>query len=194
MLILVLWSQQVLLVNSAAAMSHCWQSNVSDSNISFSLQSGAASWQSAGGDRSGGEGAIHLRVGHICYANSVHPKRCAHTWHRLSCLWLWRTGEVTALSSCALYCWVSNEIIIMFLDCLPQRLVSVGLDAKNTICVWDWRRGRVIATATGHSDRVGLKINQSINKITVGHSIYSDQFQDWSDLELISLITDSFLY
>lgn len=82
----------------------------------------------------------------------------------------------------------------MFLDCLPQRLVSVGLDAKNTICVWDWRRGRVIATATGHSDRVGLKINQSINKITVGHSIYSDQFQDWSDLELISLITDSFLY
>ncbi|KAF3850407.1 hypothetical protein F7725_012179 [Dissostichus mawsoni] len=35
-----------------------------------------------------------------------------------------------------------------------RRLVSVGLDAKNTLCVWDWRRGRVLATATGHSDRI----------------------------------------
>ncbi|KAG9260088.1 echinoderm microtubule-associated protein-like 6 isoform X4 [Astyanax mexicanus] len=35
-----------------------------------------------------------------------------------------------------------------------ERLVSVGLDAKNTVCVWDWKRGKVIATATGHSDRI----------------------------------------
>ncbi|KAM9700202.1 echinoderm microtubule-associated protein-like 6, partial [Menidia menidia] len=35
-----------------------------------------------------------------------------------------------------------------------QRLASVGLDAKNTLCIWDWRRGRVLATASGHSDRV----------------------------------------
>uniref|UniRef100_A0A8B9KIZ0 EMAP like 6 n=1 Tax=Astyanax mexicanus TaxID=7994 RepID=A0A8B9KIZ0_ASTMX len=34
------------------------------------------------------------------------------------------------------------------------QLVSVGLDAKNTVCVWDWKRGKVIATATGHSDRI----------------------------------------
>lgn len=32
--------------------------------------------------------------------------------------------------------------------------MSVGLDAKNTVCVWDWKKGRVLATATGHSDRV----------------------------------------
>ncbi|KAI9545572.1 Echinoderm microtubule-associated protein-like 6 [Dissostichus eleginoides] len=37
---------------------------------------------------------------------------------------------------------------------VERRLVSVGLDAKNTLCVWDWRRGRVLATATGHSDRI----------------------------------------
>uniref|UniRef100_A0A8B9RF27 EMAP like 6 n=1 Tax=Astyanax mexicanus TaxID=7994 RepID=A0A8B9RF27_ASTMX len=37
---------------------------------------------------------------------------------------------------------------------LNYRLVSVGLDAKNTVCVWDWKRGKVIATATGHSDRI----------------------------------------
>ena len=30
----------------------------------------------------------------------------------------------------------------------------MGLDAKNTVCVWDWKKGKVLATATGHSDRV----------------------------------------
>ncbi|XP_071235743.1 echinoderm microtubule-associated protein-like 6 isoform X1 [Salvelinus alpinus] len=35
-----------------------------------------------------------------------------------------------------------------------QRLSSVGLDGKNTVCVWDWRKGKVLATATGHSDRI----------------------------------------
>ncbi|XP_075902321.1 echinoderm microtubule-associated protein-like 6 [Nelusetta ayraudi] len=35
-----------------------------------------------------------------------------------------------------------------------QRLTSVGLDAKNTVCVWEWKRGRILATATGHSDRI----------------------------------------
>ena len=35
-----------------------------------------------------------------------------------------------------------------------QRLVSVGLDQQSTINVWDWRRGKILATARGHSDRV----------------------------------------
>ncbi|XP_075452064.1 echinoderm microtubule-associated protein-like 6 isoform X1 [Ascaphus truei] len=35
-----------------------------------------------------------------------------------------------------------------------QRLASVGLDAKNTVCIWDWQKGKVLATATGHSDRI----------------------------------------
>ncbi|XP_062320153.1 echinoderm microtubule-associated protein-like 6 isoform X2 [Osmerus eperlanus] len=35
-----------------------------------------------------------------------------------------------------------------------QRLASVGLDAKNTVCVWDWKKGKILATATGHSDRI----------------------------------------
>ncbi|XP_037543112.1 echinoderm microtubule-associated protein-like 6 isoform X2 [Nematolebias whitei] len=35
-----------------------------------------------------------------------------------------------------------------------QRLASVGLDAKNTVCVWEWKRGKVLASATGHSDRI----------------------------------------
>uniref|UniRef100_A0A3P8RL66 EMAP like 5 n=1 Tax=Amphiprion percula TaxID=161767 RepID=A0A3P8RL66_AMPPE len=35
-----------------------------------------------------------------------------------------------------------------------QCLVSVGLDSKNTICVWDWRRGKVLAAAPGHTDRI----------------------------------------
>ncbi|XP_076740495.1 uncharacterized protein LOC112434863 [Maylandia zebra] len=34
------------------------------------------------------------------------------------------------------------------------RLASVGLDAKNTVCIWEWKRGKILATATGHSDRI----------------------------------------
>uniref|UniRef100_A0A8C1K6D7 EMAP like 6 n=1 Tax=Cyprinus carpio TaxID=7962 RepID=A0A8C1K6D7_CYPCA len=43
-----------------------------------------------------------------------------------------------------------NDDIIRY----DHRLASVGLDAKNTLCVWDWKKGRVLATATGHSDRI----------------------------------------
>nr|XP_015828065.2 echinoderm microtubule-associated protein-like 6 isoform X1 [Nothobranchius furzeri] len=48
----------------------------------------------------------------------------------------------------------THGIACLAFDSDGQRLVSVGLDAKNTVCVWDWRRGRVIAMATGHSDRI----------------------------------------
>ncbi|KAJ4919988.1 hypothetical protein JOQ06_006466, partial [Pogonophryne albipinna] len=48
----------------------------------------------------------------------------------------------------------SHGVACLAFDSDGQRLVSVGLDAKNTVCVWDWRRGRVLATTTGHSDRI----------------------------------------
>uniref|UniRef100_A0A3B3IJQ9 EMAP like 6 n=1 Tax=Oryzias latipes TaxID=8090 RepID=A0A3B3IJQ9_ORYLA len=48
----------------------------------------------------------------------------------------------------------THGVACLTFDSDGQRLASVGLDAKNTICVWDWRRGRVLATATGHSDRI----------------------------------------
>ncbi|XP_035982199.1 echinoderm microtubule-associated protein-like 6 isoform X1 [Fundulus heteroclitus] len=35
-----------------------------------------------------------------------------------------------------------------------QRLSSVGLDAKNTVCIWEWKKGKILATASGHSDRI----------------------------------------
>uniref|UniRef100_G3Q8V5 EMAP like 6 n=1 Tax=Gasterosteus aculeatus aculeatus TaxID=481459 RepID=G3Q8V5_GASAC len=48
----------------------------------------------------------------------------------------------------------THGVACLAFDSDGQRIVSVGLDAKNTLCVWDWRRGRVIAMATGHSDRI----------------------------------------
>ncbi|XP_068177719.1 echinoderm microtubule-associated protein-like 6 isoform X2 [Antennarius striatus] len=48
----------------------------------------------------------------------------------------------------------THGVACLAFDSDGQRLVSVGLDAKNQLCVWDWRRGRVLATATGHSDRI----------------------------------------
>lgn len=57
--------------------------------------------------------------------------------------------------------------IIWLLFCLPlyflldfldiiQRLVSVGLDSKNAVCVWDWKRGKMLSMAPGHTDRVSI--------------------------------------
>ncbi|XP_034150086.1 echinoderm microtubule-associated protein-like 6 isoform X5 [Esox lucius] len=48
----------------------------------------------------------------------------------------------------------THGVACLAFDSDGQRLASVGLDAKNTVCVWDWRKGRVLATATGHSDRI----------------------------------------
>ncbi|CAL8295460.1 unnamed protein product, partial [Arctogadus glacialis] len=47
----------------------------------------------------------------------------------------------------------THGIACLAFDLEGQCLVSVGLDAKNTICVWDWRRGKVLAVAPGHTDR-----------------------------------------
>ncbi|XP_041941967.1 echinoderm microtubule-associated protein-like 5 [Alosa sapidissima] len=48
----------------------------------------------------------------------------------------------------------SHGIACLAFDLDGQCLVSVGLDSKNTICVWDWRRGKVLAAAPGHTDRI----------------------------------------
>uniref|UniRef100_A0AAY4A246 Echinoderm microtubule-associated protein-like 5 n=1 Tax=Denticeps clupeoides TaxID=299321 RepID=A0AAY4A246_9TELE len=48
----------------------------------------------------------------------------------------------------------THGIACLAFDLEGQCLVSVGLDAKNTICVWDWRKGKVLAAAPGHTDRI----------------------------------------
>ncbi|XP_037097720.1 echinoderm microtubule-associated protein-like 5 isoform X2 [Syngnathus acus] len=48
----------------------------------------------------------------------------------------------------------SHGVACLAFDLEGQCLVSVGLDSKNTICVWDWRRGKVLAAAPGHTDRI----------------------------------------
>ena len=35
-----------------------------------------------------------------------------------------------------------------------QLLASVGLDDHHTLNVWDWGRGKVMASARGHGDRI----------------------------------------
>lgn len=45
-------------------------------------------------------------------------------------------------------------LFVMYITSLFQRVVSVGLDQHATINVWDWRKGKILATVRGHSDRV----------------------------------------
>uniref|UniRef100_A0A8D1EVV9 EMAP like 6 n=1 Tax=Sus scrofa TaxID=9823 RepID=A0A8D1EVV9_PIG len=48
----------------------------------------------------------------------------------------------------------THGVACLAFDSDGQRLASVGLDAKNTVCIWDWRKGKLLASATGHSDRI----------------------------------------
>ena len=50
-----------------------------------------------------------------------------------------------------------NDCLLMFVTFI-QRLVSVGLDGHATINVWDWKKGKIIATVRGHSDRVSFNL------------------------------------
>ncbi|KAK9412191.1 echinoderm microtubule-associated protein-like 6 [Crotalus adamanteus] len=48
----------------------------------------------------------------------------------------------------------THGVACLAFDSDGQRLSSVGLDAKNTVCIWDWKKGKLLASATGHSDRI----------------------------------------
>uniref|UniRef100_A0A803SL06 EMAP like 6 n=1 Tax=Anolis carolinensis TaxID=28377 RepID=A0A803SL06_ANOCA len=48
----------------------------------------------------------------------------------------------------------THGVACLAFDSDGQRLASVGLDAKNTVCIWDWKKGKLLASATGHSDRI----------------------------------------
>ncbi|XP_033734062.1 echinoderm microtubule-associated protein-like 6 [Pecten maximus] len=47
-----------------------------------------------------------------------------------------------------------NGVAAVAFDREGTRLVSVGLDQQSTINVWDWKRGKILATVRGHTDRV----------------------------------------
>ncbi|XP_077993248.1 echinoderm microtubule-associated protein-like 6 [Glandiceps talaboti] len=48
----------------------------------------------------------------------------------------------------------TNGVAALAFDREGTRLVSVGLDNHHIINVWDWKKGKVLATVRGHSDRV----------------------------------------
>nr|XP_036847784.1 echinoderm microtubule-associated protein-like 5 isoform X5 [Manis javanica] len=48
----------------------------------------------------------------------------------------------------------THGIACLAFDVDGQRLVSVGLDSKNVVCVWDWKRGKMLSMAPGHTDRI----------------------------------------
>lgn len=62
-------------------------------SVQFSPASGAC----VGGHRTGGEGALHLCVGLLHHADSVHFEGCPHTRNRLPGLWPWGTGTLVTL-------------------------------------------------------------------------------------------------
>lgn len=47
----------------------------------------------------------------------------------------------------------------MKLVALMQLLASVGMDDYHSLSVWDWRKGKVVASTRGHGDKVNKIIN-----------------------------------
>ncbi|XP_064600933.1 echinoderm microtubule-associated protein-like 6 [Liolophura sinensis] len=47
-----------------------------------------------------------------------------------------------------------NGVGAMGFDKEGTRLASVGMDQHSTINVWDWKKGKILATVRGHSDKV----------------------------------------
>ncbi|CAF1474328.1 unnamed protein product, partial [Adineta steineri] len=39
-------------------------------------------------------------------------------------------------------------------DADGEKLASVGIDGENTVKVWQWRRGKILATVSGHLERI----------------------------------------
>ncbi|XP_045677967.1 echinoderm microtubule-associated protein-like 5 isoform X1 [Phyllostomus hastatus] len=48
----------------------------------------------------------------------------------------------------------THGVACLAFDLDGQRLVSVGLDSKNAVCIWDWKRGKMLSMAPGHTDRI----------------------------------------
>ncbi|XP_036887500.1 echinoderm microtubule-associated protein-like 5 isoform X3 [Sturnira hondurensis] len=48
----------------------------------------------------------------------------------------------------------THGVACLAFDLDGQRLVSVGLDSKNAVCIWDWKRGKLLSMAPGHTDRI----------------------------------------
>ncbi|CAF1152501.1 unnamed protein product [Rotaria sordida] len=49
-----------------------------------------------------------------------------------------------------------------------EKLASVGIDHDNTIKIWEWRRGKLLATVAGHTERVFDIIYHGDHVITCG--------------------------
>ncbi len=75
------------------------------------IQFGSASRACVGGHRTGGQGALYLRMGLLHRADCVHPQGCAHARHRLLGLRPRGTGTDVAQQ-----CWSSND------ENLPQNV------------------------------------------------------------------------
>ncbi|XP_071162130.1 echinoderm microtubule-associated protein-like 6 [Mytilus edulis] len=86
---------------------------------------------------------------------SMHPERSIVATGQTGknpFICVWDTNNMETLSM--LKDGHQNGIAAIGFDKDGGRVVSVGLDTHSTINVWDWRKGKILASVRGHSDRV----------------------------------------
>ncbi|XP_046848411.1 echinoderm microtubule-associated protein-like 6 [Xenia sp. Carnegie-2017] len=61
-----------------------------------------------------------------------------------------------------------------------NNLASVGLEDYHLICIWDWKRGKLLASVNGHSDRVfDLNFNPNNDNQMVSCGVKHIKFWKW---------------
>ncbi|XP_050404782.1 echinoderm microtubule-associated protein-like 6 [Patella vulgata] len=86
---------------------------------------------------------------------TLHPERSLVATGQIGkkpyiCVWDTSTCETVSILKEG----HEHGVSAMGFDREGSRLVSVGLDQHSTINVWDWRKGKILATVRGHSDKV----------------------------------------
>ncbi|XP_041352370.1 echinoderm microtubule-associated protein-like 6 isoform X2 [Gigantopelta aegis] len=86
---------------------------------------------------------------------TLHPDRTLVATGQIGkapyiCVW----DSVTNSTASILKDGHENGVGALGFDKDGHRLVSVGMDQHSTINVWDWRKGKIISTVRGHSDKV----------------------------------------
>lgn len=117
--------------------------------VQFSSASGAC----VGGHRTGGKGALYLRVGLLHSADRVHPQGRAHAWRRLPGLWPWGTGTVIITYCSTIANWIKltlkhNSILFFCHEVLVFTLL--------TRHKWSWKCHPKCAVRAAQQQWTGL--------------------------------------
>lgn len=88
---------------------------------------------------------------------------------------VWDSGSLKTLS--IMKEGLEEGVAALAFDKSGNRLVSVSIDANSTLTVWDWRKGKPLASVQGHSDRVfDVRFSPTVDNLIVSCGVKHIKF------------------